>query len=321
MYSKFLLNFFKLCKEHPYKAGLTVLMATNTLTGQVCYKNGKQEVENKYNNVQTLIEEVLKHKSTYAPEFFSTSKEFAEIYGRTGAYVSIYPTKNIGAAAYILVHDTATKPKILLTIQERIIDKKKELVVEPPIGFFNAPFPSNNSVTPAEMEHIERNTTKLSQQGFDYKYIHAKRPYIVKEARELTKKGVLSREYQVDNDLRDTASRETYEEAGLDLKWLKKNRPEVQITQKILGSAEKPGVHREDILITIKGSHLIPKLKIINNDEVKGNRWVPIEDIDLVNGAVNIEGKNYRLKPYDQVRENIEQILNTEKTQNLYNRP
>ena len=317
MHSKFLLNFFKLCKAHPYKTGLTVLVATNTLTGQICYQSGQQDVENKYNNVQTLVEAVLKRKPTYAPEFFTTSKEFAERYGRMGAYISIYPTKNIGAAAYILVNDTAEKPKILLTIQERIINKKKELVVEPPIGFFNPPFPSNSPVTPAEMEHIERNTTKLSQQGLDHESIHAKRPEIVKEARELTKNGLLSQKYQVDNDLRDTASREAFEEAGLDLDWLKKNRKDVQITEKILGSSEKPGVHREDILITIKGNAL-PKLKTINNDEVKGSRWVSIEDIDIVYVTVNIEGHDYRLKPYDQVRENIEQILNTEKKQNLY---
>ena len=304
MRSKLLLSFYNLCKSHPYKIGVPVVAATTMLSGYIGYKAGQQNVD-----IQTATEVILKYKATYVPEFFPTSKEFAEQYGRSGAYVSIYPTKNIGAAIYIVVDDTVNGPKILLTIQERIINKKPELVAEPPIGFYNDSLPSNISVTASEMEFIERKTTKLFQQYGDPKLVQDARSEIVAEARELTKTGVLSKEYQVDNNLQDTAYREALEEAGIDLKLLKQNSG-IQIIEKILGSAEKPSVHREDRLMIIKGN--LPSLKEpANPDEVKLRKWVPLEDIsNNLTMKVTIDGnvQEIRAKPYDGVPENIKFI-------------
>ena len=302
MRGKLLLNFYNLCKSNPYKISVPIIAATTMLAGHVGYKVGQQNVD-----VQTATEVILKHKATYTPEFFPTSKTFAKQYGRSGAYVSIYPTKNIGAAIYIVVDDTINGSKVLLTIQERIINKKSELVAEPPIGFFNDSLPSNSSVTASEMEFIERKTTKLFQQNGDRKLVQEARSAIVLEARELTKAGVLSKEYQVDNNLQDTAYREALEEAGIDLKQLKKQNSGIQITEQILGSAEKPGVHREDRLIIIKGN--LPSLKEPTNpDEVKLRKWVYLKDIsnDLtINVTIDGNAHRIRVKPYDGVPENI----------------
>lgn len=221
--------------------------------------------------------------------------------GRDGLWVTRFKPRYTGIRAFVVFHEKKTGQSfLLLTLQERVINKQKTIVCEPPMGFYNGTYAS--SIPHAVTESAEREIEKQIKLGNtpNQKKIYSEM------SMQYKKESSDSKSYQVDANLQETALREIEEEAGLNLKQLQSSG--FSLHQIVMAEDETPDFYASIRRLDITGDAL-PTLKKRNNDEVMHNEWIPLSNIDLQTGMVKTSKGTYPLKPYDKVIECTQQII------------
>jgi len=273
-------------------------------TGYYAGKYTEQTISNEPAHAVNVLQN--QPELTWKLKYFSAGKYGQG--GRDGLWVTRFKPRYTGTAAYVVFHERETgKDYLLLTVQERIVNKQKIKVCEPPIGFFNGEYPS--SIPHVVAEAAEREIEKQIQLGtrmvkYSEIYSHFMNEYSV---------GKLSNEpYKTDSNLLQTAYREIKEEAGLDILALQ-NENGVTISHEIIDERETPDVYSVIRKIHITGDKL-PTIAKRNNDEIKHNEWVAFENINLSTKTVKTAEGEFPIKPRDRVYEDIQKILDGKKT-------
>ncbi len=278
----------------------TVTMSVILLTGYCIGKYSEQRTSNQSGYAVNVIQNQpdLSWRLKYFP-----AGNFSEG-GRDGLWVARFKPRYTGTAVYVVFHEQQTnKNYLLLTVQERVINGQKVSVCEPPTGFFNGQYPSviPHVVSESSEREIENQINLGKQPNYTQIYLHFMNEYAL---------GKLPKEpYIIDQNLLQTAYREIKEEAGLDIPDLQKEKG-IIVSQKIIDELETPEVYSIIRQIDITGDKL-PTLVPKDNDEVKHNEWIPLQNINMDTKTVKTSSGIFPLKPYDKVYEDMKILLST----------
>ena len=247
---------------------------------------------------------------TWRPKYFSSGNSNGN--SRDGFWVTRFKPIHMGAIAYVIFYEKSSNQSyLLMTLQNRIINKKSVLVCEPPGGFYNREYSSNipHSISEASEKEIEKQI-KLNKKNVNCQVIYN---YFTKRYNQ----GYLSKEaYQVDDNLWATAYREISEETGLNIKIIKKNDL-FAVSEFIIGEIDQPEIYISIRQINISGEHLIALPKK-NNDEIMHNEWIKIQNIDLEKNSVKTSKGIYLLNPNNKISYTTKILINNLTNSNLW---
>jgi 8-oxo-dGTP pyrophosphatase MutT (NUDIX family) len=261
----------------------SMVLATAAVSGMTGYYFGTC-----YPSYNTSLSTLSKHQKTYRIQQHRINTDRAN--GRDSLWVSIFKPRYTGAGALVIVRDAGTdEDYLLITRQDRVVDGQRAIVVEFPSGFHNGPY--NSNIPHAVAEVAEREIDRKSHLGLAPNHNEEYR-----KANERYQNGEIPTDiYVEDSSLKETAYRETLEEAGLDLKRFEDQEGnEFKINP--VDCIDVPNAYVQIYLITFRHQG-IPQLKKIPGDEVLESTWVNLNKVDLEKRTMRLPSGTYRIKP------------------------
>lgn len=253
--------------------------------GQEARISQVHELQRKLNDPAVAMATVLGKQLTWRPQWHNASGP------RKSAVVSMFMPRFTGSANYILFENSIEGSKyILQTLQERAFNGVNKIYSEPTAGFYNGLFES--PYPHIVVETAEKAIESARKLG---KPITHEEAYRVAE-QKLAAGIIKDDEYRVDSNLEETTERETSEEAGFNLKELRKD-PRYQIISGIIGEVDVPSAYIIARVIYIKGPTLPHLSQLESEDEILKAEWVPLGNFNTDDNTVRTSRGIFPVKP------------------------
>lgn len=227
------------------------------------------------------LSQQVDHRGNFFPKYYELN-----IPGG-GLWCSPIKTRLSGASVFV-VHKSAKDKitRLLMTVETRYENGKPMYFAGAPIGFYD----------PEYGDRIVKPHVLIMAERLLYESHLKKQPISVTEAYKKAHKKVANNEkyieYSPDEDLLDTAYRETIEETGLDLK---KYDTEKRLKNwKLINISE----NKSAITAFYYGEITTDDPPVLKPQEadIKKAEWVPLTDISLKDNTAKIQGQLYPLR-------------------------